>query len=271
VLRNRNSFSQICFSFTVLLWYLGISVSPVQFSLSDSFVLTNITIPQSYTGHDPINITNDAQLAVIANNGTGTTNDPYIIANWIIDAFSNYGIYITGTTKHFRIENCWIRYSILSGIYVNDVTPRTATISNNTCISNDYHGIYFRYSANSTIVNNICTNNDRIGIFIYHSRSSILANNTCVSNNGLGISLYESISSTVANNICIDNGEDGIGLGESDSSIIANNTCTSNTGPGISLYESIASIVANNTCTSNTKPGISLEYSASSMIANNIC
>ncbi|MFX0172346.1 MAG: hypothetical protein ACFE9L_10525 [Candidatus Hodarchaeota archaeon] len=76
--------------------------------------------------HDPISVTNDDELAAVANSGTGTVNDPYIISGWEITSNNTTGIFITATTKHFRIENCWMENCSVS---IESVEPGTAIIT----------------------------------------------------------------------------------------------------------------------------------------------
>jgi hypothetical protein len=45
---------------------------------------STLVFSQSYTYHDPIRIDNDDELAAVANSGTGTANDPYLITGWNI-------------------------------------------------------------------------------------------------------------------------------------------------------------------------------------------
>lgn len=85
----------------VLLLNLSIISYPVKISLSDSLSSVSGSISQKYTVHDPIAITNDGELAAVANSGNGTANDPYIIAGWNITGSSSEGIYITGDNKTF--------------------------------------------------------------------------------------------------------------------------------------------------------------------------
>ncbi|MFX1506835.1 MAG: right-handed parallel beta-helix repeat-containing protein, partial [Promethearchaeota archaeon] len=164
--------------------------------------------------HNPISITNDEELAALAISGSGTVNDPYIISGWKITDSDTYGIYIIGTTMHFRIENCLIANSSKYGIFIDNVTSGTTTVANNICNDNIVIGIYIRYSTSSTITNNTCNNNYNFGIYLQDSSSSIIVNNTCY-NDGTGIYLFRSDYSRVANNIYNDNIEYGIYLGES--------------------------------------------------------
>ncbi|MFX0050517.1 MAG: NosD domain-containing protein [Candidatus Hermodarchaeota archaeon] len=270
MLRSRNSFSKIRLFSAVFLLYLILHFSPVPIRLSTSLILTNRSIFPSYIIRDPINITNDDGLAAVANSGTGTANDPYIIAEWNITGSPMHGISITGTTKHFRVENCWIHSSMKDGIYVESVTTGTTTIINNTYNNNGYAGISLHDSGSSIVANNTCNNNNDHGIYLgRHSGSSTLINNTCNNNGEPGINVYIANSTIIANNTCNDNGDSGIAVTNSGFSTVANNTCTNNGRGGISLGSSGSSTVANNTCISNNWGGISLENSDFSTVANN--
>ncbi|MFX0052930.1 MAG: right-handed parallel beta-helix repeat-containing protein, partial [Candidatus Hermodarchaeota archaeon] len=141
MLRKRNNLTKMRLLFVLCLLSQSIQLSPIQIRLSDSLVLANKSISMKYTANDPINITNDNELAAVANNGIGTVNNPYIIAGWNISDSSTHGISITGTTMYFRIENCWIENSNVNGINVEHVAPGTSTITSNTCNNNVYDGI----------------------------------------------------------------------------------------------------------------------------------
>lgn len=156
MLRRSKGLSKLCLLLALLLFFLSINVSTVEMSFSDSLGSVNRSISQSYMVHSPILITSDGELAAAAVNGTGAVNAPYILANWNITGSLTHGIYITGTTKHFRIENCWIDSSSNHGIYVFNVPTGTATIVNNTCYRNIWDGISLYISSSSIISNNIC-------------------------------------------------------------------------------------------------------------------
>ena len=157
--------------------------------------------------HSAIYINSDIGLEIFP--GTGIAEDPYLIEGYNITTTSSSGIEISGTTKHFRISNCYINASNY-GIYINNIADGTATVTNNTCSDNGYVGIALYYSVSSTITNNTCNNNN-LGIDIYYSASSTIANNTC-NNNLIGIWLGYSGSSTVANNTCNNNNNSGIDI-----------------------------------------------------------
>jgi parallel beta-helix repeat protein len=251
VLKRNRRLSPIGVVF-ILLVFLSINFYPVPISLSDSLGSATRSFSQNYTTHDPIEITNDEELAGVANSGTGTSENPFVIGGWSIMGYCDlgvclHGISITGTTNHFRIENCWIESSVgfaICGIYVENVASGTTTIINNTC------------------------NNNYFGISLGNANSSTVANNTYNSNTWNGISLKDSGFSTITNNICTSNNETGIYLEDSGSSTIANNTCNNNGGRDIEIVGSSSSTVVNNT---TTKRGIRLEESTHSTITNNIC
>ncbi|UCG04368.1 MAG: right-handed parallel beta-helix repeat-containing protein [Candidatus Heimdallarchaeota archaeon] len=230
-------------------------------------MVTNKSISMKYTTHDPINITNDKKLAAVANNGTGTVDNPYIIAGWNISDSPTHGISITGTTKYLRIENCWIERSNDYGICLDSVAPGTSTVANNTCTHNAKDGISLWYSHSTTVANNTCTNNGRSGIFVRNSESSTIAHNTCNDNWWDGTTFLFSFSSTITNNTCTNNGN-GINLRHLYTSTVTNNICVNN-GEGITLGYSDSSTVVNNICNSNENNGIYFSISDNNSVAWN--
>ncbi|MFX0052794.1 MAG: NosD domain-containing protein [Candidatus Hermodarchaeota archaeon] len=232
----------------------------------------NRSILQEYIAHDPITVNNDEELAAAANSGVGSANDPYIITGRNITGFPTDGIYIRGTTKHFRVENCRVS-DCERGIVVDNVTSGTVSITNNICFNNTLFGIHILYSEFSNITVNLCTDNGGIenrgcGLYLYYSGSSTLTNNTCNYNED-GIELILSPSSIIADNICNANRDNGISLWLSGSSILVNNTCN-NGFIGIDLYDSDSSALINNICINNSK-GIDFRISGFSHLTKNTC
>jgi parallel beta-helix repeat protein len=211
-----------------------------------------------YSTHDPINITNDNELAAVANSGSGTVTNPYIITGWHISDSPTHGIIITGTTKYFRIEKCWIESSLGDGIRVDSVAPGTSIIANNTCTYNADDGITLWFSDSATVTNNTCINNNRTGVSIRSSKLLTITKNTCNGNRWDGIYFLYSDSSSIANNTCTNN-EKGLHLRHYYSSTVTDNICTNN-GYGITLSYSDSSTVVNNLCDSNEN-GIYLSIS----------
>jgi parallel beta-helix repeat protein len=220
-----------------------------------------------YTAHDPINITNDNELAEVANSGTGTITNPYIITGWHISDSPTHGISITETTKYFRIEKCWIESSLGDGIRVDSVAPETSTITNNICAYNADDGITLWFSDSATVTNNTCKNNNRTGVSIRGSKKITVTKNTCNGNRWDGIYFMYSDSSSITNNTCTNN-EKGLHLRHYYSSTVTDNICTNN-GNGITLSYSDSTTLVNNLCNSNENNGMYLSISDNNSVAWN--
>jgi len=202
----------------------------------------------AYATHSPISITSDAGFTTAngVSEGTGTASDPYVIANWDINASTANGIQIQGTTAYFIIRDC-----TLHGGGAN------------------YNGIYLSFCANGTLNKNDCSDNG-MGIAAVFCTYTSLINNTC-SNNGVGIVIHGSnlpTHQTISNNNCSNNGAFGMIIEEADGLIVCNNTCSSNqfallappdvqpTGVGMRLYNTRDNIVFNNTLSENMRYGL---------------
>jgi parallel beta-helix repeat protein len=115
----------------------------------------------AYSTHDPISINGNGGF--IPDNGvvggSGTASDPYIIADWDINASTASGISIAHTSVYFIIRDCYIHNgdtNYIAGIYLN--VCANGTLSNNSC-SNNVFGIEIAFSKNITICNNSCSSN----------------------------------------------------------------------------------------------------------------
>jgi parallel beta-helix repeat protein len=186
--------------------------------------------------HDPIDIKGNAELASFCPEGSGTSNDPYIIEGYIIDASTAHGIEIDNTDVHLIIRDCIIE----NGSFIDD---------------NYYFGIFIWCCSNVKIINNTVSNNNNEGIRTYSSSYMTISGNNC-SNNG--------ITQTVG---FITN--DGILLESSDHNMVLNNTCLNNFNDGIGLQRSNYNTVVGNNCSFNNKDGIEVESSNYTTISEN--
>ncbi|MFX1506636.1 MAG: nitrous oxide reductase family maturation protein NosD [Promethearchaeota archaeon] len=214
---------------------------------------------QNYIVHDPISISNDEELAATAIRGTGTIKDPYMLTGLNISTTEANGIYITGTTKVFRVTNCLIQGSSLEGIYIDNVAAGTAFIADNTCNNNTLHGIFIKSSRSSIVENNTCSNNEGGGIQVYESNFSIVCDNICQDNDEAGISLWFSESPTIINNNCNHNTGEGIFLNSSSFTLVCDNHCYDNYN-GIRTLNSENNSILWNVITGNENYGVTLEY-----------
>jgi len=140
----------------------------------------------------------------------------------------------------------------------------------NNC-SNNFDGIYLRYSDYNILKNNTCSRNELYGIRLYDSSACKLESNTCYSNNEHGIHLRDSSDCIITNNTCSSSNEHGIDLQFSNDCTIENNTCLLNKYCGIFLLGSSHCTITNNTCSLNNQSGIlllSLDYC---ILENNLC
>ena len=190
--------------------------------------------------------------------GSGTINDPYVIANYNISTGKEYAIYIEMTTKYFLIKNCTIVCSI-NGIFIENVAESTARIENNNirAVANYYTGtklIRIFQSPGSYIINNEMTyligESSVTGISISQSRSSLIANNSC-SKLLEGIYIFNSESSLIEFNF-IEFCYRGIGFGSSDNSITRYNNLFFNSYRGLSSYNSKGCVFHHNNFFNNS-------------------
>jgi len=156
---------------------------------------------------DPIQITNNAELAEQSSSGVGTRSDPYIIEDKMID--SAYSIQVSGTSAFFVIrdsefvhypgtrpviefvnvengiiENCYVRGGNV-GISFRDVTD--CSIIN--CVTYDaFDGILIDNSNNCTVANCSIFGNT-YGVISVNADYCDIINNSLYSNTNIGLQL----------------------------------------------------------------------------------
>ena len=151
--------------------------------------------------------------------GTGTENDPYIIANYTFDE-EFIGISIINTTKHFVVTNCTIT-GFNVGIELVNVAFGTALIKNNNITEGwwpevgAYYGIRLESSNGTVIHNNTISSIGLAGIQIENSESCIVTDNK-ISQMLDGLEVISSSQLLVTNNSFTDNSFHGVVL-DSDS------------------------------------------------------
>ncbi len=264
-----------------------------------------------YTAHSPILISGNAGFTNYSGVvwGSGTASDPYIIADWDINASTTDGISVRDTDAYFIIRDCYIhngQTNLMGGIYL--FRCANGTLSNNTCLNNRY-GVELAFSRNINITGNTCISNYFGGIDMYFSRDITLSNNVLSNNgifidgqypseftaydigtsntvNGKPIYYYSNQSGTtvpggageiilanctgfIIEDQNLSNATVGIELAFS-SDIVINNSECSNDFYGIILLSSNNSTVSNIKC-SNNEEGMLLAYSTNNTLWNNNC
>ncbi len=126
--------------------------------------------------HAPIKINNNTEFDQQAGdedwNGTGQSDDPYIIERYTIDASGfGYGIYIANTTYYFRIRECTISnasfmdedYHMGAGVILINISSRGDLLRND--IYDSHMGVYVKESVNTLVQGNSIYWNTEQGIF----------------------------------------------------------------------------------------------------------
>lgn len=128
-------------------------------------------------GHDPISIEGNYQFTAENGvvSGSGTVDDPYVIAGWKIDAgYGDYGIRVHGTTRYFVIRDVEVSGAAKAAIFLSYV--ENALVE--TCkLSGNWIGIALNFSSLNRI--DQCTLvSDTEGIHLYFSSSNQLLSTT---------------------------------------------------------------------------------------------
>ena len=204
--------------------------------------------------------------------GSGTSGDPYLLENLIIDGGGvDDCIAIVNSISHFTIKNCTVYNSgagvYTGGIYLNNVT--NGNIIENNCSNNDFAGICCD-DTNSTIISNNIIFNNEIGILLemcYYNE--ILENDIYDITNYYAIDLEDSPYNKIEGNK-IRGCFGGIEVDHSNNSIIVGNIAEDNVRRGIYIYLSDNVEVTGNIFQNNTMSGIYLTGSSFNNISDNI-
>lgn len=168
-----------------------------------------------FIDHDPIEILNDTAFTLYGFEGGGTEESPYIIENLKIESFGflSNSIYVTGTSAHFIIRNCYLLHEYV-GIYVHDISPYTSQLINNTCIGTveDMGGsIGVSNTVGCSIIDNTCVNVAQ-GIHTNEANHITITGNVIENSTYQGINIRFSYSNNVTYNKISNCEEFGIAL-----------------------------------------------------------
>jgi len=192
--------------------------------------------------------------------GSGTSSDPYVIKNLIIDAENSSScIWIENSTVHFKIENCTL---------YNAGNFTEQNYYNVTIVVSFSAGIYLSGVSHAQIIDNNCSSNC-IGIYLNRSNSNIISENIVNNNNYYGIGLSECDSNLISGNTVNSNTFGGIALGFSDYNNIFGNNAFNNSQHGIAITSGEYNSISENTVNNNTFSGICLEGSSYNTISIN--
>ncbi len=149
-------------------WFYGMTIIGDP-TLSPGFLYEG-DADNEYIPHTPIFIEGDNDLKdqVESNgwNGDGTEENPYVIEGYGIDGEgAGNCIYISNTTSHFVIKDCFIhgaegkvnKYQRSMGILLNDV--KNAVLRNNKILYNEGDGVYCTKTSNTLFERNLIKSN----------------------------------------------------------------------------------------------------------------
>ena len=101
---QKNNHGKKFWAILLFVFFLGMSITCTV--VSDKISYVNLL----YTPHDPIYINGNDKFTSEngVTGGSGTSNDPFVIENWEIDASSMDGITIRNVSVFFEIRNCYV-------------------------------------------------------------------------------------------------------------------------------------------------------------------
>jgi parallel beta-helix repeat protein len=271
-----------------------------------------VSHPIEHGTHNPISIVGNGGFTHANGivSGRGMASDPYIIADWDINASTAHGILISDTYAHFIVRNCHVHDGLPAWDGIDLVNCANGILENNTC-SNNRNGITLSNSSNIALSGNAMS---KEGIVIVGDRLSdwttynIDATNTvngkpvCYYKNQRGLTVPAGAGQVILvncthfiienqnlsylpagieirfcsdcilrNNTCSNN-RDGIDLSSSSGNTLSNNTCNWNLEDGILLGSSSNNnALSNNTCASNSGYGVDLSSSNDNTLISNTC
>jgi parallel beta-helix repeat protein len=169
--------------------------------------------------HDaPITITDNSGFGIY--NGSGTSEDPYVIENKDITSGANL-IMINDTDAYFIIRN--------------------------STLTNGDHGIILNNVSNGNIYNNTIAFNKENGVTFIESNNTILNDNT-IFNNGINCTP----PFLTLDRITLDShGGSGAWFDPSNNIVITNNLFYNNSRDGITIHDATGFIIQNNNITEN--------------------
>jgi parallel beta-helix repeat protein len=164
------------------------------------------------SAHDPILITGNQEFTA-ANGvigGSGTAEDPFVIAGWQINPTVDPGIHIIRTTAHFVIRDVVIQGTSIWADGPMGVVVEHASNFEIDAVDVSYCGAgIISYKTVDSVIEGCNVHDNGFGIYLSYSRNVEIDGNTASSNMFPGISVESSENCDVINNVI--NGR-GIGI-----------------------------------------------------------
>ena len=176
----------------------------------------------------------DVTKSLTIRSTSGNPMDTIVQAN----NFKDHVFYITA--DHVNISGFTVKGATApgkAGIYHQRYADH-CTISGNIA-SNNWFGIYLRYSSNNNLTNNNANSNNGCGIYLYHSNNNIISSNNANLNSDRGIYLDYSSYNILVNNNANSNIYFGIEVFSSSNNKIYLNNFIDNTYNNFYTYHSV--------------------------------
>jgi parallel beta-helix repeat protein len=214
--------------------------------------------PSFLTPHETIYIVGNADFAEQAASegwdGSGASNDPYVIEQYdiLVESNNSVGIGVKNTDVHFIVRNCRVTVTGLdtAGIYL--VSTNNALITNNTVTNSQGHGVHITNSTRIQLIGNTVKDcPDHCAVHLIESPNNMVVNNTLI-NSLRGLSLYANSNNiTVSGNDVVNSSQYGIYLfNRADYNLISDNNIVNNE-IGIRFYYTMNNTVTRNLVTGN--------------------
>lgn len=217
------------------------------------------------TPHNPVVINGDTDFTTQGWNGSGTSDDPYQLANLeIINTTTFFGMDIRNTQAYFAINNSWIEGTTIG---ISLVNVSNGLIVSSTCTNHSLQGITFINSWNCSLRNSTIADSETEGFWLEQSNETKILNNSISNAGRAGIFFIDSVNNTLSGNTISSTGHEGIYLENTNYSKVSSNFVTNDSWGAIKIRYSINSTVSNNTAFESGK--CELYFSSNSTVAFN--
>lgn len=158
---------------------------------------------QGLLPHDPILITSDADFTLENGvlSGSGTLDDPYVIAGWTIQTETGFGIRVQGTTAYFVIRDCRFEGRRLHGTGILFREVSGACVQG--CVFVGLETGVFLYQTSEAWVKEGVFLECRRGVEAIESGEAIVAHCAFEEARERGVFLWRSHAATVVGNVFI--------------------------------------------------------------------
>jgi len=177
--------------------------------------------------HDNIIIESDGDFSKYGFSGEGSSKKPFIIENLNITTGETHGIYISTTTLHFEIRNCFVSAKDY-GIYISETAEYAVIIEKNTIKYCNQVGLYCEESKGIIVQQNQFDKNNK-AFSLRLCKESVFTNNK-VTNSKDSSTIDLCSDSTITDNLFKNNEKQPLWLLWSWNSILSDNIFEKNSG-----------------------------------------